>query len=594
MTEVSRDTSTTAEDEGDRAIAEVLGAIESGHDFKLEAGAGAGKTHSLIEALNFILVERKRFLPRSDQRVACLTYTNVAKDEIISRTDGDPAIFASTLHGFLWEMIKPYQKALTALLPRIEKWGELISDGLKVVGKPVSYDLGLRRVHDDYVSLHHDDIPFLAIQLFGEPKFRALLCDRFPIIFVDEYQDTPAGLIEALLGPEGDGRVGPLVGLFGDHWQQIYDKSCGSFARESIRTIEKNSNFRSDQSVVAFLNLLRPELPQVPGGEAGVGSVVVYHTSDWPGPRLSRHWKGQVPHDVVGQCLNWLAKESPSSATIAKSAQCEFLMLTHAMIANELGYAALSDVYKYNDAFVRKEDVVIEYLVDTIEPAISAFVGRHYGELFRILGRDRPLLRAPCDKQLWKSFFDNLIQASTAGTVGDLLDLIFRQTLFGVPDAVVRTNDAWSNSRADEGREGGEPLERVIVEYGKLRKVPFSQLRSLSRFLSGESGFATQHSVKGAQFDDVVVVVGRGWSKYDFGDMLHRYTLAADVSPHLDDRYLRSRNLFYVAASRARHNLILLIVQDLDSDTVELLEDWLGPQNVRSIVRGADGSPVLA
>ncbi len=52
-----------------------------------------------------------------------------------------------------------------------------------------------------------------------------------------------------------------------------------------------------------------------------------------------------------------------------------------------------------------------------------------------------------------------------------------------------------------------------------LHGTPYSEVQALCRYLDGHSPFETKHGVKGAQFENVLVVVGRGWSKYNFGEM---------------------------------------------------------------------------
>jgi len=44
------------------------------------------------------------------------TFTNVAKNEIIERTEHDPLFVVSTIHDFLWASIKPFQKELKPAL----------------------------------------------------------------------------------------------------------------------------------------------------------------------------------------------------------------------------------------------------------------------------------------------------------------------------------------------------------------------------------------------------------------------------------------------------------------------------------------------
>lgn len=381
----------TAETESAKTLSLLLATLRKRDCFKLEAGAGAGKTYSLIQALNHIVLEKGKFLPYTHQRVACLTYTNVARDEIVLRTDGNPLIFTDTLHGFLWEMIQPYQNDLARALHESPDWKERLAEHPIAPMSDITYDLGFRSIHPDRVTLHHDDIPKFAVKLFENEKFRILIADRFPIIFVDEYQDTPEGIAEAFLSCHHPRRKTPVVGFFGDDWQQIYDKTCGSITRGDVLPIAKGANFRSDRSIVDFLNRLRPELQQAPRAEALDGEVAIYHTNKWPGERLRGQWKDQLPHDAVASCRKWLESESPSSDWILKSKDRKTLMLTHKVIANEAGYPNLPSVYKYNDAFTGKEDPVIEFFVDTLEPAVEAFDSMKYGRMFRILGGTKPL-----------------------------------------------------------------------------------------------------------------------------------------------------------------------------------------------------------
>ena len=58
--------------------------VDDFQSFRFNAGAGAGKTHALIETLKYVIVN-KIAATNSPQKIACITYTNVAVDEIKSR-----------------------------------------------------------------------------------------------------------------------------------------------------------------------------------------------------------------------------------------------------------------------------------------------------------------------------------------------------------------------------------------------------------------------------------------------------------------------------------------------------------------------------
>lgn len=76
--------------------------------FRIVAGPGAGKTHWLVNQIKHVVARSKRLSPTS--RVACISYTNVAVNEIVSRL-GSAAnqVDASTIHSFLYRnVVRPY------------------------------------------------------------------------------------------------------------------------------------------------------------------------------------------------------------------------------------------------------------------------------------------------------------------------------------------------------------------------------------------------------------------------------------------------------------------------------------------------------
>lgn len=108
----------------ERALASLRDCLITNQSFVLEAGAGAGKTYSLVRVLRD-LVEQHRFdFPRANRKIACITFTNVAKDEIEARTDRSPLIHCDTVHGFCWSLIAPFQKQLCEIVPTLAEWSK--------------------------------------------------------------------------------------------------------------------------------------------------------------------------------------------------------------------------------------------------------------------------------------------------------------------------------------------------------------------------------------------------------------------------------------------------------------------------------------
>jgi len=82
--------------------------IEIEQPFKVSAGPGAGKTRWLITHIRNVLSNSKRL--NVINNIACITYTNIAVDEIKTRLkDKSGRVEVSTIHSFLYRnLVKPY------------------------------------------------------------------------------------------------------------------------------------------------------------------------------------------------------------------------------------------------------------------------------------------------------------------------------------------------------------------------------------------------------------------------------------------------------------------------------------------------------
>ncbi|SFG10376.1 UvrD-helicase domain-containing protein [Neptunomonas qingdaonensis] len=85
--------------------------IDDFNSFRFNAGAGAGKTYALIETLKYVTIN-KIAATKSPQKVACITYTNVAVNEIKTRLGNSDAVQVSTIHERLWDIIQRAQPQL--------------------------------------------------------------------------------------------------------------------------------------------------------------------------------------------------------------------------------------------------------------------------------------------------------------------------------------------------------------------------------------------------------------------------------------------------------------------------------------------------
>lgn len=111
-------------------IEQIYQCIDNKESFILDAGAGSGKTTSLIESLKYVLHKQSDVLIRNNQKIVCITYTNIARNVIVERLEHNELVMVSTIHDFLWSCISQFKKELKAkLIENIdEKINELQAD----------------------------------------------------------------------------------------------------------------------------------------------------------------------------------------------------------------------------------------------------------------------------------------------------------------------------------------------------------------------------------------------------------------------------------------------------------------------------------
>lgn len=533
----------------------VIECLAAHQSFIVEAGAGSGKTRTLVEALTYLLATDAKALLAGNQQIICITYTNVAANEILARINRDPLVRVSTIHEFLWSVIGPFQAELRQTIVTLnDAAGTKRIDDLDLSTTRVEYWQYPRKWKDGKVN--HDDVIALSAELFAAyPKLAKLIADKYPIVFVDEYQDTHPRTIGLLLDDLAGRNPGSVtVGLFGDHMQRIYNTGVGHVQRDDLQLIQKTENYRCSAAVIAVLNNLRPELQQVEGAQNLQGSARFYYiegtSTSNPVSELRGHLRGEGWTD---------AKE-------------KVLMLTRKGIASDLEWRELLDAYDNRSGFsvddlMRRDDEFGELFAD-IELLVNAFNSGRFGAFLSLRGKSSGRVTAHADKEKAANEMARLTELRTRGTVGDVIDYVWNVGLLPKPRRL---------TRLEERIALAEDPDRAAKDQAflyELRAVPFAQVVSFERYLNAETPFSTNHGVKGEEYEDVLVVVDdRLWNQYKF-----EAVLAGDASK---PQYQRTLNLFYVSCSRAKKNLAVLAVSPMSAAAIDGAKRIFGDANVQ-------------
>lgn len=91
---------------------------DDNYNYKIIAGPGAGKTYLIVQNIKNIIQNSKKIKQDKERKICCITYTNVAVNEIRMRI-GENVRYThiSTIHSFLYEhVIKPFNEQLRCML----------------------------------------------------------------------------------------------------------------------------------------------------------------------------------------------------------------------------------------------------------------------------------------------------------------------------------------------------------------------------------------------------------------------------------------------------------------------------------------------
>lgn len=261
------------------------------------AGPGSGKTKTLTTAIAQTLYE-DIIPPRA---IACITYNNECAIELETRLsqfgiDSTKQNFIGTVHSFaLTQIIMPYARCIEGLVPENfkiaslaecnlaidkayktlyndsanpkEQWGFAKEKRNREVDRTLpswlSHNKELAEFIEEYECelrrnglIDFDDMPLIAFKMIKEnPWIRHALEAKFPVLFVDEYQDLGYALHELVQLLCFDGKI--RLFAVGDIDQSIYGFTGANpellqslTERKNVKTLRLKFNYRSGTKIV--------------------------------------------------------------------------------------------------------------------------------------------------------------------------------------------------------------------------------------------------------------------------------------------------------------------------------------------------------
>jgi DNA helicase II / ATP-dependent DNA helicase PcrA len=624
MTEDSSDNNYDAS--ADQTIRDCL-ALDNPKSFFLYAGAGSGKTRSLVTAIRDLLEKQGRQLVLTGRRVAVITYTNAACDEIKQRLEFDPRIDVSTIHSFAWSLIRGYDNDIrkwlnTRLLEDIAELEEkqrkgragnasieraqsiesktrrraMLGDIQRFIYSPTSDN----RTRD---ALNHSEVIAMTSDfLIRKSGLRRQLVTRYPILLIDESQDTTKRLMDAFLIVQASFSKQFCLGLLGDTMQRIYADGKVGLAEAIPSTWarpRKVMNHRCPKRVVALINKIRADddaQEQKARSDASEGFVRLFLISE----------AATDKNEIEAKAAARMAELTGDQAWIGEEADVKTLALEHMMSARRFGFEHFFEpLYNYEPmrtglldgsgrglGFFTREFLPLAKALDSKDRfAIASAIRRTSPLLDRRLLADagnnqKDLLEAA--KLACDGIYE-LLSAETPPTLRTILRHIAETKLFEIPDVLL----PYVPEIDESSDEGDHDSKSELGAWRMALEAPFHEIEKYDRYVRGISQFDTHQGVKGLEFPRVMVVISDAEARgflFDYGKLMGiKEKTKTDVdneSAGKDTSIDRTRRLFYVTCSRAEESLAVIYYSDdpAGARTAILGHSWFAKDEIEILV----------
>lgn len=613
--------------------------------FFLFAGAGSGKTRTLIGVLRRLTgleadyQAGRNFAQRlrlRGQKICVITYTNNAVDVVVERLGENPLVAVSTIHGFAWDLIRGFDSDIRLhMVEGIErsiqeaksagesrKKGptqkdkekiEKLKDRLCRISEIARFVYSPDRVTYGPGALQHHDVLSIASSLLTrKPMLAQILRDRYPVILIDESQDTMKEVIEALWRT-AEMPGGVSLGLLGDHRQRIYTGGHSNLAVAIPESWERPSlqmNHRSSKRIVRLINRIwAAELP----GRTQLSSGGEQQARPEKGEGWVRIFIGCASTSIEDKikkeksCAERMAEITGDGSWRQHRDGYVCLALEHKLAARRAGFVKLAEAIESvdRDGLWEKgglsdgRDAGPSPLRIFMDPISALHRAIHEnGSLDGLAAmevlqqHDRLQGLSDISQESQQARLRTLsmsvrvlAQALRPGcdpTLRELLKIVVEHEIFDVHEKLRRAIE-------NEETESQDELERTGNGWSNVLSCNWSEFVLYRDYLADRLGYRTQQGVKGSEFPRVQVILddedARGFSfSYDklFGAKELSGTDRDNQAEGKETTIDRTLRLLYVTCSRPKESLSLVYWSADPRTALETLRkgDWFDENEI--------------
>ena len=563
---------------------------EKRKSFFLFAGAGSGKTYSLVKLLENIQNVWGNKLMREHRQVAVITYTNAATDEIMRRIDYNPLFHVSTIHSFVWDSIKTYQKDIKArYLQRLQANIDELQAKIDVTKnkETKTYKANQEKINhlierkeakekiDKFIynpngdnlkanSLNHSDVIEIGTQMLQvNLLLQQIITQQYPFMLIDESQDTRSGLVDAFFTIQKNFPNDFTLGLIGDIKQRIYmdgKADIKNLIPADWEKPEKVMNYRCSKRIIQLANKISSVLDgseQQARDDAPEGCVHLFLVNS---------------HNVLDKNAKELdvrAKMSAITGDEQWNSDVKVLTLEHSMAAVRLDFKDFYELFarlpKYQMSFLQGDMAEMSFFANMVFPLMTMLKENDGIGVLNLLKKKSPLLEAVPDRDYpemlgkIRNVLDELRSSNLEEMkVSEIIEFVQRNMLFAIPDHLTLA----LNSKEEEVDKD----DKESLAWVRALQLPLRQFKAYDDYVHERTPYATHQGVKGLEFPRVLVLIDEEAAK---GNMFS-YEKLFNVTPlsqtdiknkemGKENSIDRTSRLFYVTCTRAKESLAILM-----------------------------------
>lgn len=401
-----------------------------------------------------------------------------------------------------------------------------------------------------------------------------IIIDKYPFIFVDEFQDTSPTVIKILsmLSERAKVRKKEIcIGYFGDPMQAIYSKGVGKNIGDlhhELVSIKKKQNRRSFKEIIDIYDKFRSD---------DLSQVSIY--DDCNGGNFDYFFYEIKSGTKTSDFVSKLLPEIKSKLSISDDDKVSCLVLKNTTIAELVGfpnlYNAFSELFYYDDvsrSVINNDINKLDYFVRSLYNIISfLYKGNEYGKSLKYFIGD---VTRKVSLSEGLEFVKNIrsIQIKEEISLSELIDdvlskysdcsKIFRDNidaLFSCCGGKLSSSVFVANSISeisDYTYKDCSEVEKILNNVLSVNVGEFIKwYLYLNKDIDSNELFLTCHNSKGLQYDNVIVFLeDRFEKKSDY--------ISAFFDDFDNELYQSRRNLIYVSLSRAVKNLVVCYLSE--------------------------------